>query len=142
MKYNPTISQCWALPQIGPQIRKLRTQGFGLRNCELISYRKHLRIYCKKIEIYRKSTTSLGLFLLFQKKKFLRFNVPPGLGGCIYKVQHPLTKFLFCGTIIFQSCCSSYCKLIWLKAKKLQTACFSEKKLRLFEVAKGCAKRL
>ena len=35
--------QCWALPLIGPQIRKLRTQGFGLR------------ISGKKIEICRKS---------------------------------------------------------------------------------------
>ena len=38
-----------------PQIRKLRTQGFSLRICETISYRKHLRICGKKIEIYRKS---------------------------------------------------------------------------------------
>ena len=38
-----------------PQIRKLRTQGFGLRICGPISYRKHLRICGKKIEIYRKS---------------------------------------------------------------------------------------
>ena len=32
-----------ALPQTGPQVRKLRTQGLGLRICEPISYRKHLR---------------------------------------------------------------------------------------------------
>ena len=38
-----------------PQIRKLRTQGFGLRICEPISYRKLLRIWGRKIEIYRKS---------------------------------------------------------------------------------------
>ena len=38
-----------------PLSRKLRTQGFGLRICEPISYRKHLRINGKKIEIYRKS---------------------------------------------------------------------------------------
>ena len=25
--------QCWALPQTGPQARKLRTQSFGLRIC-------------------------------------------------------------------------------------------------------------
>ena len=60
--------QCWALPQTGPQIRKVRTQGFGLRICEPISYRKFLRICGKKIEIYRKSTTSLGSFLQFAKK--------------------------------------------------------------------------
>ena len=33
----------------------MRTQGFGLRICEPISYRKLLRICGKKIEIYRKS---------------------------------------------------------------------------------------
>ena len=60
--------QCWALPQTGPQIRKLRTQGLGLRICEPISYLKHLRICVKKIEMYRKSTTSLGSFLQFPKK--------------------------------------------------------------------------
>ena len=32
------------------QIRKLRTQGFGLRICGPISYRKHLRICGKKME--------------------------------------------------------------------------------------------
>ena len=57
-----------------PQIRKLRTQGFGLRICGPISYRKHLRICGKKIEIYRKSaksTTSLRLFLQFLKNTYL-----------------------------------------------------------------------
>ena len=38
-----------------PLIRKLRTRGFGLRIGKPISYRKHLRIRGKKIEIYRKS---------------------------------------------------------------------------------------
>ena len=50
-----SFCQCWALPQTGPQVRKLRTQGFGLRICGPVSYRKHLRICGKKIEIYRKS---------------------------------------------------------------------------------------
>ena len=63
-----TEKQCWALPQTGPLIRKLRTQGLGLRICEPISYRKHLRICSKKIEIYRKSRP-LGSFLQFPKKK-------------------------------------------------------------------------
>ena len=35
--------QCWALPQTGLQVRKFWTQAFGLRICEPISYRKHLR---------------------------------------------------------------------------------------------------
>ena len=61
--------QYWALPQTGPLVRKLRTQGLGLRNCELIFYRKHLRFAVKKFEIYRKSTTSLGSFLQFLKKR-------------------------------------------------------------------------
>ena len=33
-----------------PQIRKVRTQGFGLRICEPISYRKVLRICGKKLK--------------------------------------------------------------------------------------------
>ena len=48
--------QCWALSQTGPQIRKLRNQGLDLQICNQISYRKHLRICGKKIEIYHKST--------------------------------------------------------------------------------------
>ena len=40
--------QCWALRQTGLQVRKSAdcglNQGFGLRICEPISYRKHLRI--------------------------------------------------------------------------------------------------
>ena len=53
------------------QIRKLRTQGLGLRICEPISYRKHLWICDKKIEIYRKSTTSLGIVsAIFKKIRF------------------------------------------------------------------------
>ena len=65
------FNQCWALPQIGPLIRNLRTQGFGLRIGKPISYRKHLRIRGKKIEIYRKSATSLGSFLCnIQKIRF------------------------------------------------------------------------
>ena len=63
--------QCWALPQTGQLIRKLRTQGFGLQICEPISYRKHLRLRGKKIEIYSKSaksTTLFGSFLQFPKK--------------------------------------------------------------------------
>ena len=47
--------QCWALPQIDPLIRKLQTQGFGLRICKPISYRKRLRICGKELKIYRKS---------------------------------------------------------------------------------------
>ena len=33
-----------------PQIRKLQTQGFGLRICKPISHRKHLRICGKKLK--------------------------------------------------------------------------------------------
>ena len=40
--------QRWALPQIGPQIRKLRTQVFICGFANLISYRKYLRICCEK----------------------------------------------------------------------------------------------
>ena len=130
-----------------PQIRKLRTQGFGLRICEPISYRKHLRICGKKIKIYRKSANQQHLwdrFCNFQKNNmFLRFIVSTDLGGwCISKVQHPLTKFLCCGTIISQRCYYSYSKMSWHKVKKLPTACFCEWKLRLFEVAKCCIRRV
>ena len=41
-------SQRWALPQIGPQIRKLRTQVFICGFANLISYRKYLRICGEK----------------------------------------------------------------------------------------------
>ena len=77
-----------------------------------------------------------------KKKTFIRFKVSTDLGGCISKVQHPLTKFFCCGTIISQRCCYSYSKMSWLKVKKLPTACFCEVKLRLFEMAKGCTRRL
>ena len=73
---------------------------------------------------------------------YLRFNVLTVLGGCISNVQHPLTKFLCCGMIISQRCCYSYSKMSWLKVKKLLAACFCEGKLGLFEVAKGCTRRL
>ena len=122
-------------------VRKLRTQGFGLRICEPISYRKHLRICSKKIEIYRKSANQQNQwdrFCNLQKNRYLQFNVSTDLGGCISNVQHPLTKFFSCGTIISQRCCYSYNKTSWIKVKKLLTACFCEEKLRLFEVAKGC----
>ena len=69
-----TKNQCWALPQIVPLIRKLRTQGFGLRICEPISYRKHLRIFGKKIEIYRKSANQQHhwdrFFAIFKNIRF------------------------------------------------------------------------
>ena len=48
----------WILPVLGisanrsasPQIRKLGTQGFDLRICKPISYRKHVRICDKKLK--------------------------------------------------------------------------------------------
>ena len=72
-------------------VRKLQTQSLGLRICVTISYRKHLRICGKKIEIYRKSVNQQHYwdrFCNFQKNTFLRFNVSTDLGGCISKVQH------------------------------------------------------
>ena len=120
-----TSLQCWALPQIGPLIRKLQTQGFGLQICEPIAYRKHLWNCGRKIEIYRKSTTSLGSLLFnFQKYTFLRFNVSTDLGGCIYKVQHPLTKFLSCGTTIFFGCCQSYSKMSYPTRQEVSNGLF------------------
>ena len=66
--------QCWAFSQIGPQIRKLRTEGFDLRICEPISFREHFRICGKNL----KSTANpqnnniAGMFLCYlQKNKFL-----------------------------------------------------------------------
>ena len=59
-------------------VRKLRTQGFDLRICEPISYRKHLRIRGKKLKStqIRKATTSLGCFFaIYKKNTFLRFIV-------------------------------------------------------------------
>ena len=57
-----------------PLIRKLRTQGVDLRICKPISYRKHLRICGKKIQIYRESAKQQhpwDRFLAISKK--LRF---------------------------------------------------------------------
>ena len=125
-----------------PQIRKLRTQGLGLRICEPISYRKHLRICGTKLKSTANPQHHWDRFCNFQKNTSLQFNVSTDLGGCVSEVQHPLTKFLCCGTIISQSCCYSYSKMSWLKVKKLSTACFCEGKLILFKVAKGCTRRL
>ena len=128
-----------------PQIRKVQTQGFGLRICEPISYRKLLRICGKKIEIYRKSANQqhhCHRFCNLQKNMYLQFKISTDLGRCISNVQHSLSKFLCCGTIISQRCCYSHSKMSWLKVKKLLMACFCEGKLGLFEVAKGCTRRL
>ena len=82
--YDPVLGTS-ANRSASPEIRKLRTQGFGLRICEPISYRKHLWICGKKIKIYRKSANQQHLwdrFCNFQKNNmFLRFNVSTDLGG-------------------------------------------------------------
>ena len=126
-----------------PRIRKLGTQGLGLQICETILT---ANIYGKKIEIYGKSVNlqhHWDRFYNFQKNTFLRFNVSTDLGGCVSKAQHPLIKFLCCETIISPRCCNSYSKMSWLlKVKRLPTDCFCERKLILFEVAKGCTRRL
>ena len=129
------------------QIRKLRTYGFGLQICEPISYRKHLRICGKKIEIYRKSANQQhhwDRFCNFQKNTFLRFNALTDLGGCISNVQHLSPRSSAVERLFPRGrrCSYSYSKMSWLKVKKLPTACFCEGKLRLFEVAKGCTRRL
>ena len=66
--------QCLALPQTGPQICKLRTQGLGLGICEPITYRKHLRICSKKSKSTTNQQHHWGRFCNFQKKK--RFYAP------------------------------------------------------------------
>ena len=63
-----SFKQCWALPQIGPLIRNLRIQSFGLRICKPISHRKHLRICSKKIETYRKSANQQDCFFAISPK--------------------------------------------------------------------------
>ena len=88
------------------------------------------------------SITEIVSAISKKKQTFIRFNVSTDLGWCISNVHHPLTKFLCCGKIISQRCCYSYSKMSWLKVKKLPTACFREGKLRRFEVAKGCTRRL
>ena len=55
--------QCWALPQTSPLIRKLRTQGLGLRICGKI------------IKIYRNSTTSIAGFVSAISKKKYGFTI-------------------------------------------------------------------
>ena len=137
--------QCWALLQTGPQVRKLWSQGLGLRICEPISYRKHLRICGKIVEIYHKSATSITRIVSAISKKirfydsmyrqiwvdvFLNYN------------NLSLTSSVLLWNNYFPEFCYSYSKMSWLKIKKLPTACFCEGKLRLFEVAKGCTRRL
>ena len=57
--------------------------------------RTDFEIYRKWIEIYRKSTTSLGSFLCnLQNYTFLRFIVSIELGGCINKYNTPLQSSL------------------------------------------------
>ena len=53
-----------------PLFRKLWTQSLGLRICKPISYRKHLWICGKNLNLRQicKSTTSLGSVLQFSKK--------------------------------------------------------------------------
>ena len=72
--YCLSTEQCWTLPQIGPQIRRLRTQGFDLRICEPIFYCKHFRICDKKFAIYRKSAKQQhhwsSFFAIYEKIRF------------------------------------------------------------------------
>ena len=100
------------------------------------------RFAIKKLKSMSNQQHHWDCFCNFQKSTFLRFNVSIDLGGCTSKVQHPLTKLLCCGTIISDRCCYSYSKMSWFKVKKLPTACFCKGKLRLFQVTKGCRRRL
>ena len=79
---------CWALPQTGPQVHKLRTQDLVFRICKPISYRKHFRICGKKSKIYRKSANQQhhwNHFCNFHKNTFLRFNVSADLVNVFLK---------------------------------------------------------
>ena len=110
-----------------PQIADSRFLVCGFANRFLTA-----NICGKKIEIYRKSANQQhhwDRFCNLQKNRYLQFNVSTDMGGCISNVQHPLTKFFCCGTIISQRCCYSYSKTSWIKVKKLLTACFCEGKL-------------
>ena len=109
------IGQCWALPQIDPLIRKLRFQGLVCRFANRF-LTASICGFAIKIEIYRKAANhqhrgNLNRLCNFQKYAFLQFNVSTNLGGCICKVQRPLTKFLCFGMIIFYGCCLSYSKM-------------------------------
>ena len=145
------LCQCWkavlgtsANQSASPQIRKMRTHGLGLRICEPISYRKHLRICGKKL----KSTANpqinniTGIVSAISKKIRFYNSMYWQIWVDVFKVQHPLTKFLCCGTITSRKCSYFYSKLVWHKVQKLPTSCFCEGKLRLLEVANGCTKQV
>ena len=139
------ITQCWALPQINLQVRKLQTQGFDLQICKTISYRKRLRICGKKnlsLPQIRKAATSLGcLFAIYKTCVFTVQCI--GVGWmCLYSATPlcGLAKFRWSGTIIFHGCCYFHSETSKLNVKKLPTACFSEGILGLFEMARGCTR--
>ena len=76
----------------------------------------------------RKSTTSLGWFLRFPKKYVLTIKASTGLGGYISEVQHPLTKFLRCETIISKSTATRTAKWIGLRSRNFQRLVFRREK--------------
>ena len=70
--YDGAKTQRWALPQIGPQIRKLRTPISFCGFANLISYRKYLRICGKNLK-FAANPQSNRLKTPFQLKKKLRY---------------------------------------------------------------------
>ena len=65
--------QCWALPQIGPQVRILRTQGLGLRICVPLSNCKHLWICGKKLKSTANPQINNITGIVFAISKKIRF---------------------------------------------------------------------
>ena len=102
-------------------IRKLRTQGFDLR---------------WKVEIYRKSATSLESFRCnIQKNTVLRFNASIDLGRLFMKYNTPLRSFFAVERLFSMGAAILAAKWVSLTSKNFQRLVFLKENL----VGKGFA---
>ena len=88
-----TNGQRWALPQIGPQIRKLRTQVsiFGFAN--LIFSRKYLRICGEKLKFTAKPQSNRQCCLIRGKTAWKKWTLL--FSGLEVNVLELMTLFFF-----------------------------------------------
>ena len=88
--------QRWALPQIGPHIRKLRTQVSicGFEN--LISYRKYLRICCEKLKFTANTQSNRQCCLIRGKTAWKKWTLL--FSGLEVNVRELMTFFFWRST--------------------------------------------
>ena len=133
-----------AFPQIGLQIRKLRTQGIELRICEPISYRKHLRICGKKswnLPQIRRLTTSLECFgTIYKKKRFYGSMYRQSWVVVFIKYHTPLPSSTVLERLFSKGAAILTAKRANLTSRNFQQL-FFWKKIRLFEMEKGYTSR-